>query len=533
MNTTIFIAYSSKDEEYLNELRVHLEPLKLYEIVDDIWFDGKIVAGQSWEEEIRKQLDTASIILLMLSPDFLFSDYCRNEMIHALERHEKEEATVIPIIARPCSWKLNPNLRAIEAAIKSRIISKAASRDECYVEITESLAEIAQKKKRDAELARLQAQEDEYWKKIQAENTISAYRQYLKTYPNGDYIKTAEKAIRKIEAEQEKARLMKLQAQETAFWEKIEAKNTLADYQKYLEKYPNGKYAADALEAIETIKQKELDAAKARDNKAWQAAQAENSKEAYQDYITRFPNGLHKATAKTAIQKLTLLIPEMVFVKGGTYKDQLIKDFHIGKYPVTNEEYAFFLNHYGSDVMKAGDFKGQKMVEEDQWSLRKVSEVWQAQKGYERHLIIHVSWYGAKEYCNWLKGETGENYALPSEWYWEYAASGGQKSKGFQYAGSNDIEEVAWYRKNSYDKGENHPDYGTHQVGQKAPNELNLYDMSGNVWEWCEEVWENKKDVRVIRGGSWSFIDNYCRVSDRFRSYTDVRYYNTGFRLAR
>ncbi|MEM8523731.1 MAG: toll/interleukin-1 receptor domain-containing protein [Bacteroidota bacterium] len=299
--TTIFIAYSSKDEQYLNELRVHLEPLKLYEIVDDIWFDGKIIAGQSWEEEIRKQLDTASIILLMLSPDFLFSDYCRNEMSHALERHSKEEATVIPIIARPCSWKLNPHLRAIEAAIKSRVISKAISRDECYVEITESLAEIAQKKKRDVELARLQAQEDDYWQKVQTDNTIPTYRKYLKTYPNGDYIKAAEKTIRKIEAEQEKVRLEKLQAQETSFWEKtiaVKKLPTTADYQKYLEKYPNGKYAAKALEAIELIKQKELDAAKARDDKAWKETQEVNSKDAYQDYLERFPNGLHQVAAK-------------------------------------------------------------------------------------------------------------------------------------------------------------------------------------------------------------------------------------------
>lgn len=223
----------------------------------------------------------------------------------------------------------------------------------------------------------------------------------------------------------------------------------------------------------------------------------------------------------------------MVFVKGGTYKDKLIKDFHIGKYPVTNEEYASFLNHYGSDAVKAGEFKGQEMIQERQWSLTKKEGVWQPQKGYERHPVICVSWYGANEYCNWLKGETSEDYALPSEWYWEYAASGGQKSKGFEYAGSNDIDGVAWYYKNSYEKGKNHTDYGTHQVGQKYPNELGIYDMSGNIWEWCEEIWGNDNTRRVLRGGSWYGANYICRVANRFRINSDDRFNDVGFRVIR
>ncbi|MEL6945392.1 MAG: TIR domain-containing protein, partial [Bacteroidota bacterium] len=406
-----------KDEQYLEELRVHLEPLKRYHIVDEIWFDGKIELGQVWEEEIKLHLDKASIILLMLSPDFLVSPYCENEMKHALNRHEDEQqaVSVVPIIARPCSWKYNPDLQRIEAAIKAKVISTAADRDELYVEITESLAELAQAKKQALQLARLQAEEDAFWQQIQKLNSITHYRKYLKTYPNGKYIKAANKAIQKIEAEQEKARLAKLQEREKAFWEKTKSKDKLADYQKYLDQYPNGKYAPDALKAIQTINQKILEANRAKDKAAWKEAEQANTKEAYQYYLDTFPNGLHHSDANAAVQRLTLLLPEMVLVEGGVYQDKMIQDFYIGKYPVTVEKYAFFLNRYGSDRVKSGEFQGQVMCSPHDWGVKKVGNQWQAAKGYERHPMIYVNWYGAYEYCRWLKAETGENYSLPKE----------------------------------------------------------------------------------------------------------------------
>lgn len=164
----IFIAYSSKDEQYLTELRVHLEPLVEYGIVDEVWFDGKIIPGEIWADVIKTQLEAAQIILLLLSPDFLHSHYCRNEMIHALDRHEKQTAMVIPIIARPCNWKINPQLSRIEAAIKSRVISTAPHRDELYVEITDNVVDIAQEKRNIAIRAQLQKEEASFWKKIEA-----------------------------------------------------------------------------------------------------------------------------------------------------------------------------------------------------------------------------------------------------------------------------------------------------------------------------------------------------------------------------
>ena len=142
-----------------------------------------------------------------------------------------------------------------------------------------------------------------------------------------------------------------------------------------------------------------------------------------------------------------------------------------------------------------------------------------------------------------LNEKTVKNFRLPTEAEWEYAAKGGDKSKGYTYAGSDDIDKVAWYRKNSGDgylKG-NEDDWGwekieknnckTHPVMQLLANELGIYDMSGNVWEWCEDLYESSSSSRVLRGGSWYNFARYCRVSYRSNVDPDGRGNGVGFRL--
>ena len=132
----------------------------------------------------------------------------------------------------------------------------------------------------------------------------------------------------------------------------------------------------------------------------------------------------------------------------------------------------------------------------------------------------------------------GKRFALPTEAEWEYAARGGQKSKGYKYSGSNNIGDVAWYDGNSSNR--------THPVAQKRPNELGLYDMSGNVYEWCADRYSDKYyrsraqnnptgaslgSDRVHRGGSWNYGTSCCRVSLRSRSYPSYRGHYLGLRL--
>ncbi len=168
-------------------------------------------------------------------------------------------------------------------------------------------------------------------------------------------------------------------------------------------------------------------------------------------------------------------------------------------------------------------------------------------KGKDNNPVEHVSWNDVQEFIKKLNLKSGKKYRLPSEAEWEYAARGGQKSNGHKYAGSNKLVDVAWYCENSRDLGTDHKNYGTNPVGEKDPNDLGLYDMSGNVWEWCQDkyyddykkapkdgsAWtDGSSSNRVFRGGSWNSVATRCRVTSRSGHYTNARYEIIGFRLA-
>ena len=151
--------------------------------------------------------------------------------------------------------------------------------------------------------------------------------------------------------------------------------------------------------------------------------------------------------------------------------------------------------------------------------------------------VESVSWNDCQEFIKKLNSLTGLNFRLPTEAEWEYAARGGNKSKGYKYSGSNDIGSVAWYWNNAPSK--------THAVATKSPNELGLYDMSGNVWEWCSDWYGsyssgsqiNSKrpssgSDRVRRGGCYVGNAGICRVSNRGHDIPDCRDYYVGLRLA-
>ena len=226
-------------------------------------------------------------------------------------------------------------------------------------------------------------------------------------------------------------------------------------------------------------------------------------------------------------QVLEKLIKNMVKVEGGTFtmgatseqgsdagSDEkpvhqvTLSDFYLGKYEVTQEEWEAVMGNYPSE------FKGSHRP------------------------VECVSWKDCRDFISKLNRLTGLNFSLPTEAQWEYAARGGKKSKGYKYSGSNTIGDVAWYRDNSSSK--------THDVGTKAPNELGLYDMSGNVWEWCSDWYSSSYyssspsvnptgpssgSYRVFRGGSWNIIAHYCRVSYRHYDFPDYRSNCLGFRL--
>lgn len=151
--------------------------------------------------------------------------------------------------------------------------------------------------------------------------------------------------------------------------------------------------------------------------------------------------------------------------------------------------------------------------------------------------VEEVSWDDCQEFVSKLNRLTGKNFRLPTEAEWEYAARGGGKSRGYKYSGSNTLGSVAWYDDNSGST--------THPVGTKSSNELGLYDMSGNVYEWCSDWYgdyattpqtnpkgPNSGADRVSRGGGWFDNARRCRVSIRYCDTPSFSYGNLGLRLA-
>jgi len=151
--------------------------------------------------------------------------------------------------------------------------------------------------------------------------------------------------------------------------------------------------------------------------------------------------------------------------------------------------------------------------------------------------VENVSWDEVNAFIDCLNRKTGRMYRLPTEAEWEYAARGGNKSGGYKYSGSNTLDSVAWYKDNSGSK--------TQEAGTKAPNELGIYDMSGNVWEWTGDWYgdygsdaqtnptgPSTGSFRVRRGGSWFGNAGCCRVSSRFIGDPGYRDGDVGFRLA-
>lgn len=246
--------------------------------------------------------------------------------------------------------------------------------------------------------------------------------------------------------------------------------------------------------------------------------------------------------------------PEMILVEGGKYMmgsnstlaanekpahEVMVNSFYMAKTECTFQEFDAFCKATG-------------------WRLPDDDYKW----GRGNRPVLDVKWVDALMYCNWLsqqenltqcyqiefKGSTikvecsfeANGYRLPTEAEWEYAARGGNKSKGFNASGSNNVDEIAWYNGNSNNKSQ--------PVGLKKPNELGIHDLNGNVWEWCWDWYDEKyysgspKDnpkgpksskYRVLRGGSWNYLGSFCTVTQRYLLVPDHRSCFYGFRVVR
>lgn len=259
---------------------------------------------------------------------------------------------------------------------------------------------------------------------------------------------------------------------------------------------------------------------------------------------------------------------EMVKVNGGTFEmgtddvgeevqnnipahEVSLSDFYMSKYEVTVALFKKFVEatNYKTDADRLG---GSYLWGRGYWEITKDINWEYDVDGRLLHesdynqAVVHVSRNDAVAFCTWLKQKTGESFRLPTEAEWEYAAKGGDVSNGYSYSGSNDIYEVAWYRHNSCDVDpDDSTNYGVHEVGKKLPNELGIYDMTGNVMEWCGDIYgtyiggsqmnpigDMEGDHYILRGGSWFDSESKCSMSVRVDVTPNTRRFNCGFRLA-
>ena len=322
--------------------------------------------------------------------------------------------------------------------------------------------------------------------------------------------------------------------------------DTAAAYRDYLAAYPRGRHAEEARRAVQAVAEREAQAETARqaqtDDAAYAEAQQADTATAYRDYLAAYPQGRHVDEARAAARQraardrvVAQINEQMVRVPGGT--------FRMG----CQEEEGFFSSDSDCDNVE----KPAHRVEVRSFELSKyevTQEVWAAVMGENRSRfkncpqcpVERVSWDEIQAFLQKLNAGDGQ-YRLPSEAEWEYAARGGPQSQGYEYAGSDNPDAVGWYSNNSGGK--------THPVGQKRANELGLYDMSGNVYEWVQDCWNGNyrgapSDGRawergdcspgVVRGGSWNAVPRLLRSAFRDWGTADDRYSGgSGFRIAR
>ena len=227
----------------------------------------------------------------------------------------------------------------------------------------------------------------------------------------------------------------------------------------------------------------------------------------------------------------------MIYVEGGSFtmgctseqggdcdgdesptRSTTVSSFYIGMLEVTQSQWEKVM---GTTIYQ------QRYKANPEWPMRGTGA---------DYPMYFISWEEAQEFCQRLSFRTGKTYRLPTEAEWEYASRGGKKAEGKKYSGSNYVDGVAWY----YDNSNN----SAHPCGTKQANAIGVYDMTGNVTEWCEDRYgkyllydtDNPKGAstgqyRVSRGGSWADIDRFCRVSRRVGSPSYARLSKCGFRI--
>ena len=399
-------------------------------------------------------------------------------------------------------------LAAEAEAERQRLLAEAEQQRQAAEAEAARIAAERQRLEAEAEQQRLAAEAEAERQRLEAE--AEAERQRLEAEAERQRLEAERK---RLEAEAERQRL---EAEAEAERQRLEAEAE-AERQRLI---AEAEAERQRLEAEAEQQRLEAEAERQR-----LEAEAEAERQRLFEESERKKAEAERAKSQPKTFTVNGVTFELLYVKGGTFtmgctpeqngdcnNDEkpthsvTLDDYYIGKFEVTQDLWTAVMGKNPSNK------KGDNLP------------------------VENVSWNDAQDFIRQLNQITGEHFSLPTEAQWEYAARGGSKSKGYKFSGGNILGNVAWYADNSGST--------PHQVGTKDPNELGLYDMSGNVWEWCYDLYGNYSSesqnnptgptsgsVRVLRGGSWSYFAGLARVSYRLYGQPGSRFSGRGFRL--
>lgn len=470
----VFTIYAREDARLLSELLSQLKPLEISGRIK-VWSDREINPGVQWEQEIVGHLDSADIILILVSPAYYNSEYIhRVEIKRAVERHQHGEAKVLPIIVRPCAFEDDPLVNSLQVLPTD---GKAVTDHDHWSSQDKAWLDVINGVKRTLNEFR------------EVENRREQKQAVRLPYPLLRYITIGGGALALLLAIWLLPKMFRGKEGEAAQSQVVQPDSTLKT-PAVLDNFNKDSTPVQPIQMEKPSEQKTIPSEKERNQ-------------------------------PSAVNNPSLAIHfnyPMVRVSGGTFSmgsndsfaesDEcphtvIVKSFSIGKYEVTQAQWEAVMG--------------------DKPSLF---------KGCNDCPVENVSWNDVQRFIKKLNIVTGKRYRLPTEAEWEFAARGGNKDQNYRFAGSDDPKIVAWYSVNS----ENKP----HPVGGKMANELGLYDMSGNVFEWCLDAYgpypcDSKKtgfSGIVSKGGAWYSYPKSCRPSYRVGDSSDLKSRGGGFRLA-
>lgn len=392
--------------------------------------------------------------------------------------------------------------------------------------------------------------EDFYWKEIAGKNTVAAFQQYLKDYPNGVYAEDAKRAIREVDS-----------AIEKKAWDEAVQTNTVESYKAFLAKFPNGMMSSQAQTKVKSFE-------RGGDVAKWQEVDGLKTVAAYEAYLLRYPEGEFARLARLRLKDLGIASPGSRLTKKNSIGIEFIwipsGDFVMGSSEAEiNQAWNFCRTILAtcdralwavegpqrSVTISRGFWLGKFEVTQGQWQAVMGTNPSKYSNCGADCPVEQVSWLDVQEFIAKLNAQDdGLLYSLPSEAEWEYAARAGTTT-AFSFGDSLSSTQANFNGKYPYGNARKGPNVGkTVRVGSYQPNPWGIYDMNGNVSEWTQDIYSNSypdgpldgtantvkgdTSARVLRGGSWIFGGHGVRSTVRFRDSASARGNLAGFRLA-